>query len=129
MFKSDSHLSQDTKSAPGPGETLPNEDVWNQIITEASPELILTTGTAGGIGKDCEVGDVVVSPIVRFDCQKWLKKAPFNAALFKDGAPRTKFFAQARKLFEANSAQLPPGQQAGAEDHHRAHRRLIRADH
>src|SRR5690242_15974861 len=73
VFKSESHMSQDTKVAPGPEQTLPNEDLWNQIIKEVNPSLILTTGTAGGIGRDCEVGDVVVSPIVRFDCTKWLK--------------------------------------------------------
>src|SRR5262249_37327565 len=48
VFKSDSHMSQD-------GPELPNLDVWKQIITEVQPKLVLTTGTAGGIGKDCEV--------------------------------------------------------------------------
>jgi len=107
VFKSESHLSQDTKVAPGPGQTLPNEDVWNQLIKEVNPKLVITTGTAGGIGTECEVGDVVVSPIVRFDCQKWLKKEPFAKADFKDGAPKTRFFATAKQLFTANSAQLP----------------------
>lgn len=41
---------------------------------EVRPKLVLTTGTAGGIGKDFEVGDVVVSPVVRFDSTSWLKK-------------------------------------------------------
>ena len=69
IFKSDSHLSQDTNHAiPKGNATLPNADVWQQIITEVQPKLVITTGTAGGIGKQCEVGDVVVSPIVRFDC-------------------------------------------------------------
>ena len=61
IFKSDSHMSQD-------GPQLPNEDVWKQIIDEVRPKLVITTGTAGGIGKQFEVGDVVVSPLVRFDC-------------------------------------------------------------
>jgi len=35
VFKSDSHMSQDTvKRQPATGETLPNEDVWKQIITK-----------------------------------------------------------------------------------------------
>ncbi len=108
VFKFDSHLSQDTKTAPKAGETLPNYDVWKQIIEEVRPELVITTGTAGGIGKDCEVGDVVVSPIVRFDCQKWLKGEPFHDAIYKNSAPDMKFMATAKKLFKANSAQLPP---------------------
>jgi hypothetical protein len=107
VFKSDSHLSQDTKKAPRPGETLPNEDVWQQIIEEVRPSIIITTGTAGGIGKQCEVGDVVVSPIVRFDCLKWLKKEPFAHEDFKSTAPNRKLFAKAKVLFKANEAQLP----------------------
>ena len=61
IFKSDSHMSQD-------GPQLPNIDVWRQIVLEVQPKLVITTGTAGGIGKQFEVGDVIVSPIVRFDC-------------------------------------------------------------
>ena len=108
IFKSDSHLSQDVKRAPTAGQTLPNEDVWRQIIAEVNPTLVITTGTAGGIGTQCEVGDVVVSRIVRFDCQNWLKKEPFAAAVYRDGAVKTKYFAKARMLFKANSGQLPP---------------------
>jgi nucleoside phosphorylase len=108
IFKSDSHLSQDVKRAPTPGQTLPNEDVWRQIIAEVNPTLVITTGTAGGIGTQCEVGDVVVSRIVRFDCQNWLKKEPFAAAIYRDGAAKTKYFAKAKILFKANSGQLPP---------------------
>jgi len=107
VFKSDSHLSQDTKTAPRPGETLPNEDVWQQIIEEVQPSLVITTGTAGGIGKACEVGDVVVSPIVRFDCLKWLKKEPFAGQDFHSAIPNRKLFAKARSLFKSNEGQLP----------------------
>ena len=107
-FKSDSHLSQDTKKAPAAGQTLPNEDLWQQVIAEVQPQLVITTGTAGGIGKDCEVGDVVVSPIVSFDCLKWLKNEPFAQANYHSGRPNTKRFAKAKQLFKANSGQLPP---------------------
>jgi hypothetical protein len=106
-FKSDSHLSQDTKAAPRAGQTLPNEDVWQQIIAEVRPDLVITTGTAGGIGKDCEVGDVVVSPIVRFDCLKWLRDEPFAKEHFESAPPNSRRFATARRLFEANAGQLP----------------------
>jgi hypothetical protein len=107
VFKSDSHLSQDTKKPPKANETLPNEDVWKQIIEEVQPKLVITTGTAGGIGTKCEVGDVVISPIVRFDCQKWLKSEKFAAAHYQDTGPKTKFLAKAKTLFKANAAQLP----------------------
>jgi hypothetical protein len=101
VFKSDSHMSQD-------GPKLPNRDVWRQIITEVQPKLVITTGTAGGIGKQFEVGDVVVSPIVRFDCKKKFKREPFHDAHFRSGAPNSKYFARAKALFKANAGQLPP---------------------
>ncbi|HTC61341.1 MAG TPA: hypothetical protein VK709_00730 [Candidatus Saccharimonadales bacterium] len=107
IFKSDSHLSQDTRKLPQQDGTLPNEDVWKQIIQEVNPGLVITTGTAGGIGKQCEVGDVIVSPIVRFDCKKWLKSEPYHDAHYEDSAPKSKYFPQAKRLFKANSGQLP----------------------
>ena len=108
VFKSDSHLSQDTdKHFPADGD-LPNAELWKQIIGEVQPKLVLTTGTAGGIGKQCEVGDVVVSAVVRFDTQSWLKKAPFANADYASQAARTTFFSQAGSLFKANASQLPP---------------------
>ncbi len=107
-FKSESHLSQDTDRHLPANGVLPNALMWKQIIKEVQPKLVLTTGTAGGIGKEFEVGDVVVSPIVRFDSQKWLKSAPFHAASYQAEAAQTKFFAKAKLLFKANAGQLPP---------------------
>jgi len=108
VVKSNSHLSQDTKRLPPAGQNLPNYDVWKQMIQEVRPALVLTTGTAGGIGKWCEVGDVVVSRIVHFDAKKWLKKAPYHNAVYTEAAAtKTKFFATAQKLFKANADQLP----------------------
>ncbi len=107
VFKSESHLSQDTnKHFPANG-VLPNASLWKQILGEVQPKLVLTTGTAGGIGKDFEVGDVVVSPVARFDSTSWLKKAPFASASFASHTARTKFFSQAKDLFKANASQLP----------------------
>lgn len=105
VFKSDSHMSQD-------GPQLPNIDVWSQIISEVQPKLVITTGTAGGIGKKFEVGDVVVSPIVRFDCTSKFKNKKINGKLirfahYSSVAPRTKHFAQAKTLFKENAEQLP----------------------
>ena len=108
VFKSESHMSQDTaKKQPPAGTTLPNEDLWQQIIQEVKPTLVITTGTAGGIGPTCEVGDVVVSPIVRFDGTKWLKNLPYGHASFRDGSPKLNR-AIAQKLFKANAPRLPP---------------------
>ena len=100
VFKSDSHMSQD-------GPKLPNIDIWSQIISEVQPKIVITTGTAGGIGKQFEVGDVVVSPIVRFDCISKFKSEPFHDAHYSSVAPKTKYLATAKTLFKANSGQLP----------------------
>ena len=91
VFKSDSHMSQD-------GPDLPNETVWGQLIAEVQPKLVLTTGTAGRIGNQFEVGDVVVSPIVRFDCTpkfKNRKRYPFGLAHYASRAAKTAQFAMA----------------------------------
>ena len=100
VFKSDSHMSQD-------GPQLPNIDVWRQIILEVQPKLVITTGTAGGIGKEFEVGDVVVSPIVRFDCTAKFKKEPFHAEHYSSVGATRKLFRTAKRLFKANAGQLP----------------------
>jgi Phosphorylase superfamily len=105
VFKSDSHMSQD-------GPQLPNIDVWSQIISEAQPKLVITTGTAGGIGKEFEVGDVIVSPIVRFDCNSKFKNTkingqPISTAHYSSVAARTTHFAKGKTLFKANAGQLP----------------------
>jgi Phosphorylase superfamily len=103
VFKSDSHMSQD-------GPKLPNIDVWAQIISDVQPKLVITTGTAGGIGTDVEVGDVVVSPVVRFDCMQKFKNFKFDGTpvakeVFKsDGVSALKV---ATNLLAANSGQLP----------------------
>jgi hypothetical protein len=85
--------------------------VWRQIIQEVQPALVITTGTAGGIGKEFEVGDVIVSPIVRFDCNTKFKKEPFAQAHYSSSAAKATRFGIARSLFKANAGQLPKDNQ------------------
>lgn len=101
VFKSDSHMSQD-------GPQLANIDVWAQIIQEVQPKLVITTGTAGGIGKEFEVGDVFVSPVVRFDCTAKFKTKPFALDNFKSSSAKATHFKTARALLKVNAPQLPP---------------------
>jgi hypothetical protein len=100
VFKSDSHMSQD-------GPQLPNIDMWRQIIQEVRPQLVITTGTAGGIGAQFEVGDVIVSPVVRFDCTAKFKKKPFALANYASSPANRTHFSTARLLFKVNAGQLP----------------------
>lgn len=106
VFKSDSHMSQD-------GPELPNIDVWAQIIDDVRPSLVITTGTAGGIGKEFEVGDVIVSPVVRFDCTAKFKNKRVDGARiatlhYENPAPKSTRLSAARKLIRTNATQLPP---------------------
>jgi nucleoside phosphorylase len=100
VFKSDSHLSQD-------GPLAPNVKVWQQIIEDVEPKLVLTTGTGGGIGKQFEVGDVIVSPVVHFDCIRKFKKKFGKEPPFHSAAPNPKYLKVAKSLFKANAEQLP----------------------
>lgn len=100
VFKSESHMSQD-------GPQLPNIDVWGQIIAQVKPKLVITTGTSGGIGKQFEVGDVVVSSTVRFDCIAKFKKEPFAKADYSSAPSNSRYFATAKTLFKTNAGQLP----------------------
>jgi nucleoside phosphorylase len=101
--KSDLHLSQD-------GSQLPVRRLWKQIISETAPRLVVTTGTAGGIDADTELGDVVVTSTVRFDCHKTFASAPFAQASYADPAPHnppTRDQSAMDVLFAANAAQIP----------------------
>jgi hypothetical protein len=99
-FKSELHLSQD-------GPKLPVADLWRQLIAEVKPKLVITTGTAGGIGTGVELGDVVVAQKVRFDCLKEFKSRPFHADSYDCAVLQTSSFAAAAQLFAANAGHLP----------------------
>jgi nucleoside phosphorylase len=101
LFKSESHMSQD---GPDVLATTPNRLVWKQIIEDCKPKLVITTGTAGGIGEQEEVGDVVVSRFVTFDSGGHPPKLePFACA---NTAPSS-LFNTASGLFAANAQKLP----------------------
>jgi hypothetical protein len=99
LFKSDSHMSQD-------GPDLPNATVWRQIIEDCQPKLVITTGTGGGIGAEFEVGDVIVSRYVAFDCQRQFK-ALDTKAYRSPRRPLAQKYPTARRLFVANAKFLP----------------------
>jgi nucleoside phosphorylase len=99
-FKSELHMSQD-------GPKLPIAKLWAQLIAEVKPKLVITTGTAGGIGAAVELGDVVVAPSVRFDCTTKFKNATFHNSVYPCSKLKTASFAEAQQLFKANVAHLP----------------------
>ena len=108
VFKSDSHMSQD-------GPQLPNIDVWMQIIEEVQPRLVITTGTAGGIGKQFEVGDVIVSPIVRFDCTSEVQERALHSGSLFEQSAETNILWRARNAFQGERRAAAQGQHAAAQ--------------
>jgi nucleoside phosphorylase len=100
-FKSELHMSQD-------GTKLPIAKLWGQLIAEVKPKLVITTGTAGGIGAAVELGDVVVAPAVQFDCTREFKSTPFHNSKYACSKLSTTSFTAATKIFAANLSHLPP---------------------
>jgi nucleoside phosphorylase len=99
-FKSELHMSQD-------GPKLPVAKLWTQLIAETRPKLVITTGTAGGIGPGIELGDVVVAPAVRFDCTTKFKAEPWHKTVYSCSELKSTSFTVAERLFTANQGHLP----------------------
>ena len=106
-FKSELHMSQD-------GLKLPVAKLWQQLIAEVQPKLVITTGTAGGIGAGIELGDVVIARSVRFDCIRKFKTQPFHASSYVCSVPNTASLPLAAQLFSTNAAHLPPASRPAA---------------
>ena len=75
-FKSGLHMDYD-------GPALPVVDLWKQIIAETGCELIITTGTGGGVGANVLLGDVIVAADTVFDCKKQFAAEPFHDASYQ----------------------------------------------
>lgn len=75
VMKSDLHPATD-------GPNVPIVTAWKQWIAQCQPSLVITTGTAGGVGASVELGDVVVAVNVRWNCQKQFDKKPWAHASY-----------------------------------------------
>lgn len=75
-FHSQLHLATDDATAPIIA-------LWKQIIEEVSPTLIITTGTAGGVGEYEVLGDVFVVSNAKFNCTKEFRSAPWSQTRFE----------------------------------------------
>jgi len=110
--KSDLHLNQDSitiKEKPGTA-TLPVKDFFNQLIDEAQPDYVLTTGTAGAVYTNQDLGDVVVTRAGRFHLGDEFKNEPFNNKTFKsDWQIPKKYFDDAKKFMTKYAANLSTG--------------------
>ena len=103
VMKSDLHPVTD-------GAELPIRTLWRQIIAQVQPTLVITTGTAGGIGADTLLGDVIVSQHLQWDCTRRFADQPFaHEAYTAPGPSLTADVLQAKvaDLLPINAAHLP----------------------
>jgi kumamolisin len=70
-FKSSLHLARD-------GTSIPIMRLVQQIHSETGAGLIITTGTAGGIGASVQLGDAAITTACRFDLVRMFASEPFN---------------------------------------------------
>ena len=126
--KSELHLNQDGVQDPPHGAkgnaTLPVKDFFHQIMEEAQPKLLITTGTAGGVFAEHDLGDVVVTRGAQFRLNQEFKDAPFNNKKYiSEWNIPTQHFNTATTLmrnFKANLAEpefLPPTVNFAPLDH------------
>jgi hypothetical protein len=71
-YKSELHLNQDgiTNFHGSHHTTLPVRGMLAQLINEVQPKVVITTGTAGGVYDDDDLGDVVVTRGAKFRLRK-----------------------------------------------------------
>ena len=103
LVKSDLHPSTD-------GPKLPIRALWAQMIGQVQPRLVITTGTAGGIGATTLLGDVIVSSRVRWDPTTRFADQPWAHTTYtsNDTPPDPTHLATAQQtLIPVNARHLP----------------------
>lgn len=84
LVKSDLHPCLD-------GEQFPVHALWQQMLDQVQPRVVIGTGSAGGLGPDVAAGDVIVSRHVRWQAtaghgsQPWARRAYSSTARLRPG--------------------------------------------
>lgn len=99
-FHSQLHLATD-------GPQPPIVQLWQQIIPEVAPELVITTGTAGGIGASTSLGDVFVTSNAKFNCTEAFKSKPWAQQRFVGTPWPAPAAGTASYLSEAQASLIP----------------------
>ena len=106
-FKSELHLNQDGVATGEGTATLPVKDLLLQLIAEASPAVVLTIGTAGGVAADQDLGDAIVTRAAKFRCRDEFRNEPFNGRAYRsDWEIPTRSFTTARELMQGFAPEL-----------------------
>jgi len=101
-LKSELHLATDGISAP-------IVQLWKQMAEEARPEMIISTGTAGGIGEATQLGDVFAVTNAKFNCTQTFKSKPWAEQLFQGPQLAGDGHAESfDRLTEPNAEHLRP---------------------
>jgi nucleoside phosphorylase len=101
LFKSGLHFAYD-------GPATPVKKLMAEIAQAVSPKIFITTGTAGAIGAEVLLGDVVVGGSVRFDCTGQFKNEPWhNASFTPSPLPSGAMEAVDPALLKINSSRVP----------------------
>jgi hypothetical protein len=95
LFKSELHFSIDR------GDVL--EELLQQMMQETKAKIVITTGTAGSIGRGLQIGDVVIATKALLHCSKCLDDDELYSSdlLIQDAT----FRSANEQLFEANAFQ------------------------
>jgi nucleoside phosphorylase len=101
LFKSGLHLDYD-------GPAIPLKKLITEIVQAVNPSLLITTGTAGGIGATISLGDIVIAQTTRFDCKTQFKTEAWAAQKYPALAPSAAALsAISPELLEVNATHLP----------------------
>jgi nucleoside phosphorylase len=82
VYKTNLHLHTDGLLLPDGSYTTPIKDMLAQMIQEAKPKLVLTTGTSGGVYCSMQLGDVALTRAAHFYCKQHYASAPFNGQTY-----------------------------------------------
>lgn len=103
LFKSGLHPAYD-------GPHTPLKKLVAEIAQAVRPKVLITTGTAGGIGKDTSLGDVVIAQTVKFDCTTQFKSEPWAKASYAASPLPARALGEITPaLLKVNAAALPGG--------------------
>jgi hypothetical protein len=106
-FKSELHLNQDGVKTGDGTATLPVKDLFGQIIEETGADVVLTVGTSGGVSKEQDLGDVVVTRGAKFRCTSEFGKEQWASTGYKsEWEIPTTHFEKAEELMNRYADEL-----------------------
>ncbi len=106
-FKSELHMNQDGIEREAGNATLPVKRLFQQIIEECSPKLVITVGTAGATFPKHYLGDVMITRAAKFRLTKEFRHAPFNGETYTSDFEVSKtYFSEARRMLRKQDRYL-----------------------